>query len=111
MRWGSVRSFNRMMRKLEEDRIRRAQQLRETDPEIDSLYTASVERLVAVGATALSGSRREVRAIGERLDAAGGKELMVGVLRHADALSQRRGRGRILRTVEMAWDGIGEWRG
>ena len=36
---------------------------------------------------------------------------MVAVLHRADALSMQRGSGNILRGIEMAWHGIGEWRG
>ncbi|WP_147472748.1 hypothetical protein [Streptomyces triticirhizae] len=70
-----------------------------------------MNRLVLIGATALDDGRGEVRIIGERLNKAGGVDMMVVALHHADALSQEIGNGYILRMVERAWDGIGEWRG
>jgi hypothetical protein len=68
---------------------------------LDELLAAGTEPEPALRA------RVRVREIGHHLDELGGKPLMRDVLHLAEELSPRR----ILRGVEMCWDGIGDWRG
>ena len=68
-------------------------------------------RLMQLGPDALKDRREEVKEIGEFLNDIGGFTLMNAVLWRAESLSLQHERGSILRNIEMAWDGIGEWRG
>jgi hypothetical protein len=81
------------------------------DPPLSPEHLAIAAQLVHIGPSALSGARNEVQAIGAELDRAGGMPLMRAILHHAEVLSLRQNSISILRAIEMAWDGIGDWRG
>ena len=70
-------------------------------------HEADAERLVELRGT-LSADHDDVRELGERLNAEGGRSLMVAVAERADTLCQLRNEVSILRDVEFAWHGIGE---
>jgi hypothetical protein len=68
---------------------------------LDELLAAGTEPEPALRA------RVRIREIGHHLDELGGKPLMREVLHLAEKLSPRR----ILREIEMCWDGVGDWMG
>jgi hypothetical protein len=82
-----------------------------SDPSLSPEQKAVAATLVQLGPSALGRHEAEVRAIGQRLHDAGGVPLMRAALHHADRLSRQRHGDSILRRVEVAWDGIGRWRG
>jgi hypothetical protein len=74
-------------------------------------YELYAARLVDIGPGALGEHRAEVVEIGELLNAAGGMALMRAVIHRADSLSLQAHGDTVLRGIEMAWGGIGDWRG
>lgn len=76
-----------------------------------SRYEWQAARLVEIGPNALGAGRTEVVEIGELLNDAGGMALMRAVIHRAESLSLQAGGDTVLRGIEMAWGGIGDWRG
>lgn len=66
-------------------------------------------RIAQIGYPGLYENRDEVRAIGQDLHTAGGKALMVTVLRRADAICLASAEPSIAGPLESEWDGIGDW--
>lgn len=74
---------------------------------LPAAHEAAAERLVELRATL---DTDEVRTLGERLHAEGGRPLMTAIAERADTLCQLRDDVSIMRDVERAWDGIGQRR-
>jgi hypothetical protein len=118
-RWLSERRMERIQRmspewverKLEDTRGAAVAARINAGPPLPPEYEEYAIRLTALGPEALGVHRAEVRRIGEELDQAGGKRLMVDVIHRAESLSLQSRRGSVLRDIEMAWDGIGSWQG
>lgn len=105
----------RIHRLLDRARRERWSELIADNPPLPTRYEADAARLVELAPSALGDNEEEVRAIGERLNQRGGRSMMAAVLHRAEALSVQRGSYNeqfdysIIRRIEVAWDGIGEW--
>lgn len=92
-------------------RLRRAERLSvrariKRNPPLPQVYETQANRLARFMQAARPA---DARAIGVRLDMAGGVPLMRYVARRADALSLQHGNGPLLEQLELVWAGIGDW--
>ena len=107
-----VKVMDEMREKMEEAQRQAEEKLRRPLPDASDpdFLSACVERLVMLYQKKpegyLTSQADEVRAVGKKLDEAGGMDLMLEA--HAAFARQN---GRMARNLEMVWDGIGSWAG
>jgi hypothetical protein len=85
---------------------RRAKARINNNPPLPGVYEVEAGKLARL---VLAAAPADVRAIGVRLNVAGGVPLMRYVAHRADALSLEHGSGPILDRIDQVWGSIGDW--
>lgn len=116
-KWVERAREQRTYRQIDRFKRKRYRRVIRDNPPLPSVHEIEANRLAQIGSQALGAHREEVRAIGQRLNQKGGFSLMTAALERAEALSVQQGPyyeyadRSIRRSLDMAWNDIGGWRG